>query len=123
MKSLLWRSAAMISADRVGHCHVGTDVQPEPGVGELGRRGRRDDLEHRGPVVEPLRDVMEVDGVGLTGVGSPQQDDVGLLDLKVREYRHTPNTAARPTTLGVSSSIAQSMLFVPRAMRANFCAA
>ena len=45
--------------------------------------------------------------MGLTGVGSPQQDDVGLLDLKVRGGTATRSEHCRQTddTWRVSSSI------------------
>ena len=58
-----------LSSHRVGHGNVGADIEAEPGIGELGRgRASRVDGVHGGAVVEALQDVMEVDGVGLTGV-------------------------------------------------------
>ena len=68
----------------VGERDVGADVEPEPAVGPLGRRGaaRVDRVQPR-PVVHALEQVVEEDRMRLTGIRPPQEDDVRLLDLAV----------------------------------------
>ena len=81
-----------LARHRVRERDVGADVEPEPGVGPLGRAGaaRVDDVQARA-VVHGLQDVVEEDRMRFTGVRAPQEDDIGLLDLLVRA-----GTAPRP---------------------------
>ena len=68
----------------VGQRDVCPKIQPQPDVGELGRRGAaRVDREHPTAFVQRFQHVVEVDGVGLAGVGTPEEDHVGLLHLLV----------------------------------------
>jgi len=63
---------------------VAADVQPEPRVRPLRARGApRVDGEHLRAAVDRLEDVVEEDRVGPTGVGSPEQDHVRVLDLLI----------------------------------------
>jgi hypothetical protein len=63
---------------------VAADVQPEPRVRPLrARRAARIDREHLRAGVDRFEDVVEEDRVGLTGVGSPEQDHVRVLDLLI----------------------------------------
>jgi hypothetical protein len=73
-----------LSRDRVREGDVGPDVDPEPEVGEGRGFGltRVDDDQPR-PPLEPAQDVVEEDGVRRPGVRTPQQDEVGVLDLFV----------------------------------------
>jgi len=63
---------------------VGADVEAEPAVGPLGRRRTAwIDRVQVGAVVDALEQVVEEDRMRLTGIRSPQEDDVRLLDLAV----------------------------------------
>ena len=74
-----------LSGHRVRERDVGADVEPEPAVGPLGRRGasRVDRVEARA-VPHPLEEVVEEDRMRLPGVRAPEEDHVRLLDLAVR---------------------------------------
>ena len=69
---ILEPSLQNLSSYRMGNNDVGPDVKAEPTVGPLrrARPARIDDVKLR-PVVDPLEDVVEVDGVGLAGVRPP----------------------------------------------------
>ena len=63
---------------------VGADVEAEPAVGPLGRGGApRVDRVEPSAVVDALEEMVEEDRMRLTGIRSPQEDDVRLLDLAV----------------------------------------
>ena len=85
------------------------NVEAEPAVCPLG--GRRaagiDDVELR-PVVQPLENVMEEDGVRLSGARPPQDDQVCFLDLLVGAgaASHPEHCRQTDDTGGVSSSVA-----------------
>src|SRR5581483_3872202 len=80
-----------------------------PLLGPPGGAGpARVDGEEAGAAAQALEQVMEEDRVGLAGVGAPQEDDLGLLDLLVRarpaprsEHRRQPGDAR-----GVSRAVA-----------------
>ena len=73
-----------LARHRVGQRDVGADVEPEPAVGPLGRgRAPRIDRVEPRAVVHALEQVVEEDRMRLTGIRSPQEDDVRLLDLAV----------------------------------------
>ena len=75
----------MISrADRVGQRDVAADVEAEPQVGPLRRRGpARVDRDQPGAVADAAQEVVEEDRMRLAGVAAPQDDQVRLLDLTV----------------------------------------
>ncbi len=69
---------------------------------------------------------MKEDGVRLPRIGSPEQNDVSLLDLTVRRPvpPPAPNTVARPATLGACQVRLQLSIWLqPITTRTNFCAA
>ena len=73
-----------LARHRVRERDVGADVEPEPAVGPLGRgRAPRIDRVEPRAVVHALEQVVEEDRMRLTGIRSPQEDDVRLLDLAV----------------------------------------
>ena len=73
-----------LARHRVRERDVGADVEPQPAVGPLGRGGApRIDRVELGAVVHALEQVVEEDRMRLTGIRSPQEDDVRLLDLAV----------------------------------------
>ena len=98
-----------LAGDRVGECDVRTDLETEPPIGELCGLGPAwVDHVQTGAAVDGSQHVMEVDRVGVAGVRSPHDDDVGMLHLLVRR-----RPAARSEDRGqtdhrgcVSSSIA-----------------
>ena len=70
--------------DRVGQRDVAADVEAQPQVGPLGRRGAaRVDRDQPGAVVDAAQQVVEEDRMRLAGVAAPQDDQVRLLDLTV----------------------------------------
>ena len=73
-----------LAGDRVRERDVGADVEPEPRIGPLRRRGpaRVDRVEARA-VADALEQVVEEDRVRLAGVAAPQDDQVRLFDLTV----------------------------------------
>jgi len=73
-----------LAGDGVGQGDVGADVQGQPRVGEAGgRRAPRIDYEQlRAPALR-LEDMVEEDRMGLSGVGAPQDDNVGVLDFPI----------------------------------------
>ena len=74
-----------LAGNGVRHGDIAADFEPEPHVGELGRRGTtRIDGEHGGAVVDALQQMMEEDRVCFASIRTPQQDDVGLFDFFVR---------------------------------------
>jgi hypothetical protein len=68
----------------VGQRDVGADVEAEPGVGPFRRRRAAgvDDIEP-GATVDALEQVVEEDRVRLAGIGTPEEDEIRLLDLLV----------------------------------------
>jgi hypothetical protein len=73
-----------LTPDRVGERDVRADVEAQPAVGPLrrARPARVDGIESR-PVVNTTQEVVEEDRMRLARVRSPQDDEVGLLDLLV----------------------------------------
>ena len=92
----------------VGQGDVRPDVEAEPAVGPL-RRGRapRIDDHQPGAVVHALQEVVEEDGMRLSGVRAPQENDVRLLDLAVRRRPAACTEHRRQTddARGVSGSV------------------
>jgi len=73
-----------LAPDRVRQRDVRADVESEPAVGPLGRaRPARVDRVQPRPVVDAAQEVVEEDRVRLARVRTPQDDEVGLLDLPV----------------------------------------
>ncbi len=112
----------------VGQREVGADLERQvPGRhGPLGGRrpARIHGVELR-PVVDPLQNVMEEDRMRIPGVAPPEDDEIRLLRLPGRRWYPPPmpKTVARPTTLGACQvRLQESMLLLPTAVRANFCA-
>ena len=98
-----------LAGDRVGQGDVGTDVDAKPQVGELRRRRTpRVDAVHLRPVVQPLHQVVEEDGVRFTRIRTPQENHVGVLDFLVRDRSATRSEHCRQTDdrRSVSSSVA-----------------
>ncbi len=73
-----------LAPDRIRERDVRADVEPEPAVGPLRRaRPARVDRVESGAVVNAAQEVVEEDRVRLARVRTPQDDEVGLLDLLV----------------------------------------
>jgi len=73
-----------LAPDRIRERDVRADVEPEPAVGPLGRaRPARVDRVQPRAVVDAAQEVVEEDRVRLARVRTPQDDEVGLLDLPV----------------------------------------
>jgi hypothetical protein len=63
------------TADRIGQCDVGADVESEPSVGPLrGRRAARVDDVELGAVANTPQDVMKEDRVRVARIRSPEQN-------------------------------------------------
>jgi hypothetical protein len=75
-------------------------------------------------VVDPLQHMVKKDRMCFTGVGPPQENEIGLLiSLYELVPPPAPKTAARPATLGACHVRLQlSMLLLPMTSRANFWA-
>ena len=73
-----------LARDRVGQRDVRPDVEAQPGVGPLRRRGpaRVDRVQARA-IADALEQVVEEDRMRLAGVAAPQDDQVRLLGLTV----------------------------------------
>jgi len=73
-----------LARHRVSERDVRADVEPQPAIGPSGRR-RPPGIHGVEPraVVHALQQVMKEDRMRLTGIRSPQEDDVRLLDLAV----------------------------------------
>ena len=110
----------------VGERDIGSDVEPQPHVGPLRRRGApRVHHEQAGAAADALQQVMEEDRMRLPRVGAPKQDDVRFFHLPDTSWcpPPAPNTAARPATLGACQVRLQlSMWLQPMTDRTNFCA-
>ena len=73
-----------LARDRVAQPDVGTDVDAQPQVAPLGRLGApRIDHHHLGTVVDPLEGVVEEDRMRRSRIRSPEEDQIGVLDLLV----------------------------------------
>jgi hypothetical protein len=73
-----------LTRDGVGQRDVGADVQPQPAIRPLGRAGAsRIDNVQPGPIADGFEDVQEEDGMRLARIRTPENDEVGLLDLTV----------------------------------------
>jgi hypothetical protein len=73
-----------LAGDRIGQRDVAADVEPEPEIGPLGRRGAaRVDRDQPGAVSDAAQEVVEEDGMRLSGVAAPEDDQIGLLGLTV----------------------------------------
>ena len=93
---------------RVGHHNVGANIQARPCVGPAygtGAAGIHGDQPRA--IVNPLEKVMKKDRVGLTGIGSPQEDDIRLLDFPVGvcPTAHPEHCRQTDDTRGVSGAI------------------
>ena len=73
-----------LASDRVGEGDVGADVEPQPGVRELGgRRPARVDTEQARPALDTLQEMMEEDRMSLAGIRTPEDRYIDLLGLSV----------------------------------------
>ena len=98
-----------LARHRVRQGDVGADVEAQPAVGPLGRRGpARVDDEQARAVVHALEQVVEEDRVRLTGVRAPEEDDVRLLDLAVggRAAARSEHRRQTDDARGVSGAVA-----------------
>jgi len=98
-----------LPAGRVGQRYVRADVDAEPEAGPLGGAGAAGiDGDEAGAVAHPLEDVVKEDGMGLAGVGAPEDDQVGLFGLAVRAGAASGSEDRRQTddARGVSSAVA-----------------
>src|SRR5439155_4260049 len=81
-----------LARHRVGERDVRSDVEPEPYVGPgRGARVPRIDDVQLGAVVDPLEQMVKPDRMRLTGVRSPEEDEIGMFGFLVRA-----RAAARP---------------------------
>ena len=97
-----------LAPDGVGQRHVGPDVEPEPEISPLRRRGPPwIDHDELCPVADPLQHVMKVDRVCLTRIRAPENDEVGFLDLSIGTRPATRSKYCRQTddTGSVSSAV------------------
>ena len=90
-----------LASDRVGQGNIRAHVDAQPNIGPARRAGlsRVDDIE-LGPIADALEDVMEEYWVRVTSVGSPDDNEVGILNLAIRagspaqtEYRRQTDDA------------------------------
>jgi hypothetical protein len=73
-----------LAPDGVRQRDVTADVEAEPDVRPLGRaRPARVDREQPGAVVDAAEEVVEEDRMRLSGVGAPEDDQIGVLDLTI----------------------------------------
>jgi hypothetical protein len=73
-----------LAADRVGEGDVAADVDAEPDVGPFGAaRPARVDRVEPGAVADAAEEVVEEDRMRLAGVATPEDDQIGVLDLTV----------------------------------------
>jgi hypothetical protein len=99
-----------LARDRVGEGDVGTDVEPEPGVGPLraARAARVDAVELRS-AVDCLEDVMEEDRMRFARVRTPQDQQIRFLDLFIgrRPAARTERSRQTDDTGSVSGAVAR----------------
>ena len=98
-----------LAADGVRQRDVRPDVDAEPRVGPLRRRGPpRVHRVHAGAVPEALQHVVEEDRVRFARVGAPHDNQVGVFRLPVRTGAATSPEHCRQTddARSVSSSVA-----------------
>jgi len=95
--------------DRVSQGDVRTDVDTEPEMGPLGGTGTAGvDGEEAGAAADAFKDMVEEDGVGLAGVGAPEDDEVGVFNFLIRAGAASCSENRRQTddAGGVSGAVA-----------------
>ena len=101
----------------VGQGDIGTHIQPQPGMSPTGGTGAPGIYYVKlRAAMHPLENVVEKDGVGIAGVGAPEDDQVGVFRLAIRAGAASRPEDRRQTddARGVSRAVAAVDVIAPQ---------